>query len=77
MKQRHNPNKPQNNYGGDYKCKNFDTRHDGQEFCHDEQSLGWNESIVWLKVENGKLRCKGNRHNCMKVRYQWIASLPD
>jgi hypothetical protein len=75
-KQRHNPDKPQNNYGGDYECINYDTYHDGTEFCHDEQSAGWGEFIKWSQTKDGKLKCKGNRHNCLKLRQQWLASLP-
>ena len=41
-KERHNPDKAQNNYGGDYSCDQ------------------------WSKIDEGKLRCNGNRHNCMK-----------
>jgi hypothetical protein len=29
-KKRHNPEKPQNNYGGDYDCINYDTTYDGK-----------------------------------------------
>ena len=35
-KKRHNSDKPQNNYGGDYQCKQYEKREDGKEWCHDE-----------------------------------------
>ena len=72
-KERHNPDKTQNNYGGD--CDQYDERNDGSEWCHDECNSNWNEFIKWSKIDEGKLRCKGNRHNCMKLRQQWLASL--
>lgn len=71
-KQRHNPDKPQNKYGGDYDCPNYDKLHTGAEFCHQEVA-----DIPWSKVEAGKLVCKGNMHNCIKMRYHWLASLSD
>jgi len=77
MKKRHNPFKPQNEYGGDYNCKNYDCRSDGNEFCHDEHNVGWVEFIKWAKTKDNKLVCKGNRHNCMSLRQKWLASLPD
>jgi len=76
-KERHNPKKKQNNYGGDYDCVNYDTRHNGEEFCHDEGQTGWKEWVKWSQIdEKGILRCKGNRHNCLKLKQKWIASLP-
>jgi hypothetical protein len=71
-KERYKLNKPQNNYGGDYKCPNYDTNYNGKEFCHDETI-----DIHWSKLENGKLICKGNLHNCKKIKYKWLASLPE
>jgi hypothetical protein len=77
-KNRYNPDKPQNNYGGDEDCPNYDNYYDGTEFCHDEQSSGWNEYIQWKqKDKDGKLICKGNRHNCNKLRLKWLASLSE
>ena len=40
-KERHNPEKEQNNYGGDYDCKQYDKRNDGGEWCHDEGNSNW------------------------------------
>ena len=77
IKARHNPNKKQNNYGGDYDCVNFDERNDGIEWCHDEGRVGWGEYIKWCKKKDGKLECKGNRHNCLKLRQKWLASLSE
>jgi hypothetical protein len=77
-KPRYNPNKKQNQYGGDYDCENYEERSDKTEWCHDEGQVGWNDWIKWSqKDENGKLKCKGNRHNCLKLRQQWLASLSD
>jgi len=77
-KQRHNPDKPQNNYGGDYQCKQYDTTRAGTEFCHDEGITGWDQFITWCqKDEDGKLKCRGNRYNCNKLRNHWLASLSD
>lgn len=75
MKNRHHLNKSQNNYNGNYQCKNYDTLSNGTEFCHDEGQSGWGEFIKWSKIENGKLKCKGNRHNCYKLKLKWLASL--
>lgn len=74
-KERHNPEKRQNNYGGDYECKNFDRICDGSEFCHDETSEMWRQYVNWSQVKNNKLLCKGNRHTCVKMRLKWIASM--
>jgi hypothetical protein len=76
MKKRHNPDKIQNNYGGDYDCPNYDTYSSGEEFCHQESGKkdGWREWIMWDKKTNKKLSCKGNRHNCKKLYYAWLAS---
>jgi len=75
-KKRHNPTKPQNLYGGDYKCIQYDTRKDGTEWCHDDGYMG--EYVKWDKNDNnGKLSCKGNRHNCMKLKLKWLASLSE
>lgn len=77
-KKRHNSDKPQNNYGGDYQCKQYEKREDGKEWCHDECNSDWNEFIVWSKTNNdGKLLCKGNRHNCLKLKQKWFASLSE
>jgi hypothetical protein len=77
-KERHNPEKEQNNYGGDYDCKQYDKRNVGGEWCHDEGNSNWNEFVKWAqKDENGKLKCKGNRHNCFKLRQKWLASLSE
>lgn len=76
-KPRHNPDKPQNNYGGDYECENFEQRGD-IEWCHDEgQAVHQNGWIEWKKSDNNKLRCCGNAHNCMKIKLQWLASLSE
>lgn len=75
-KERHNPDKPQNNYGGNYNCKNYDNYYNGKEFCHDEGQSNWNEDIKWIKYDtDGNLLCKGNRHNCYKQKLKWFASL--
>jgi len=76
-KPRKDPNKPQNNYGGDYKCEQYDIRDGGTEWCHDERQSGWSEYINWDKKEHGKLTCKGNRHNCYKQKLKWMASLSE
>jgi len=77
-KARHNPDKPQNQYGGDYDCPNYDTNSDGKEFCHDEGQVGWGEWVKWAQTDDaGNLKCKGNRHNCLKLRQHWLASLPE
>lgn len=77
-KERHNPDKPQNKYGGDYDCPNYDTHSSGREFCHDEGQAGWGEWVKWVQTDtDGNLVCRGNRHNCMKLRQRWLASLPE
>ena len=75
-KERHNPDKKQNNCGGDYDCTNFDII-GGEECCHDEGQQGWREWIKWDQKKDGKLVCKGNRHNCFKLRQKWLASLSE
>lgn len=79
MKKRHNPNKPANNYGSDYDCKSYEQRENGTEWCHNENMVGWwGENIKWSQTdENGKLKCKGNRHNCFKLKLKWLASLSE
>jgi hypothetical protein len=74
-KPRHNPDKPQNKYGGDYDCDNYDTTSDGIEFCHDEgQAPQQTEYIKWQKRDkDGNLVCKGNAHNCHKQKLKWLA----
>lgn len=75
-KPRHNPDKKQNKYGGDYECPNYDTSSTGKEFCHDEGQAGWGEWVKWAQMDNeGCLMCKGNRHTCMKLRLHYLASL--
>lgn len=69
-KPRHNPDKPQNQYGGDFCCENYDTYADGIEFCHDEVG----PRVYWAQVVDGKLVCRGNRHTCNKMRLRWLAS---
>ncbi len=76
-KQRHFPDKPQNKYGGNYQCNCFDISFDGNEWCHDEGNSGWNQFITWQKNDAKKLLCKGNRRTCLKLKYQWLASLSD
>ena len=77
-KERHNPDKKQNNYGGDYDCENYEQRTDKTEWCHDEGQVGWGEWIKWAQTDKcGKLKCKGNKHNCLKMRQKWLASLPE
>lgn len=73
-KEKHNPDKPQNNYGGDYQCNQYEVRQDGTEWCHDEGNSNFGEFITWAKKDNGKLRCKGNRHNCYKEKLKKLAS---
>lgn len=75
-KPRHNPDKVQNKYGGDYDCYQYDTNYKGEEFCHDEGQAHWGEWIKWDKKDNnGMLTCKGNRHTCRKMYYKWLASM--
>jgi hypothetical protein len=76
-KERHNPDKIQNNYGGDYECVNYD-KINNKEFCHDEGQSGWNQFIKWGQTDDiGNLKCKGNRHNCNKLYFKWLASLSE
>ena len=77
-KERYDPDKLQNNYGGDYECKQYDKDSYGEEWCHDEGNSNWDEFIKWEHIDkDNKLKCKGNRHNCMKLRQQWLTSLSD
>lgn len=72
MKTRHNPEKFQNQIGGDKKCPQFDMAN-GKEFCHQEQF-----DIPWSRYDSdGNLLCKGNIHVCKKNKYKWLASLSD
>ena len=73
-KPRHNPDKLQNQYGGDYDCPNYDAYHDGKEFCHDEGQIGLGTWVKWNQIKDEKLVCKGNRHNCQKLYRSWLAS---
>lgn len=73
-KPRHNPDKPQNNYGGDGDCPIFEVRSDnGNDWCHDHFAIPWKPSLD----ENGRLPCKGNLHNCKKMKLKWLASMPE
>jgi hypothetical protein len=76
-KPRKNSNKPQNNYGGDYDCENYEGDNSRGEWCHDEGQTGWGEFISWWKTKNGELTCKGNRHSCYKQKLKWLASLSE
>lgn len=58
-KPRHNPNKPQNKYGSH--CKLYES--DGGYYCPSN-----------LPMEEILKRCKCNRHNCCKLKYQKLAS---
>ena len=70
--------KPQNSYGGDYKCPSFERDSAGKEWCHDEYGNNWREYVKWSQIdENGKLKCKGNRHTCYKMKLKWLASLSE
>lgn len=77
-KNRKNPNKPQNKYRGDCECKCFEKNIYGREWCHDEGYSGWNEWVRWSQTdEDGRLKCKGNRHKCFKMKLKWFASLSE
>lgn len=56
-KPRHNPYKKQNNYGSI--CPYYETYDNGTSSC---EALIGDTSI-----------CKGNRHNCIKVKYKKLA----
>jgi hypothetical protein len=71
-KPRLNPEKPQNNYGGDGDCPNLDTLHGGNEFCHDERN-----AIYWKPAPCKSLPCRGNLHECGKLRLKYLASLSE
>jgi hypothetical protein len=60
-KPRHNPDKPQNRYG-DW-CSYAEEHNDGSIHC--ECSYG--DALI----------CKGNRHNCIKVKYKKLACKSD
>ena len=78
IKDRHNPDKPQNKYGGNYDCEHYDTFSDGKEFCHEEAGWSTPEHCRWYwKTVDDKLVCKGNRHNCYKMKMKWYASLTE
>lgn len=59
-KPRHDPKKPQNRYGS--KCWNY-------------EEVGGNSFCEMLCITNGNPTkiCKGNRHNCCKVKYHDMA----
>lgn len=74
-KPRKYPNKPQNNYGGNYDCNQYEINSSGKEWCHDEGYSGFDEYIDWQGTDSeGKLLCKGNRHNCYKQKLKKAAS---
>jgi hypothetical protein len=56
-KPRHDPDKPANQYGG--RCWYFEEYIDGTCGCE-----------VHPEIAGDKLKCGGNRHNCVKVEYQ-------
>lgn len=60
-KPRHNPDKAQNNYGS--VCAYYEEHANGMALC--ECNYGD------IKV------CKGNRHNCVKVKYKKLACRSD
>ena len=63
-KPRHNPEKPQNNYGGDGQCI----------WCDEVNGRLECEFLCSFDVIN---ICRGNRHNCCKVTYhQWAGKDP-
>ncbi len=55
-KPRHNPQKPANTYGAH--CPSYEVYCDGRIGC--EQ----------YDIPGDRLKCGGNRHNCVKVRNQ-------
>jgi len=59
-KQRHNPDKPQNNYGS--WCSYYEEYSNGSVGCE----RGLDVSV-----------CKGNPHNCIKIKYKELASRSD
>jgi hypothetical protein len=61
-KPRHNPDKPQNNYGGI--CPYYEEYPNGSASC--ENSFIANVNI-----------CKGNPHNCVKIKYHKLACRSD
>ena len=69
-KKRHNPDKPQNKYGGDYDCINYDESNTGREFCHDEGQAGWNEWIKWCKENPAKVKARGKKCRA-ENHYNW------
>ena len=56
------PNKPQNRYGK--KCEYYEGNDDGQGCC---------EALFTMK--NPTVVCKGNPHNCCKVKYSEMARM--
>ena len=58
-KPRHNPDKPANKYGRH--CPRYETYCDGSIGCEGSDLCG------------DQLKCKGNRHNCVKVKYHTFA----
>ena len=54
------PNKPQNRYGK--KCEYYEETDSGYGYC---------EALFTMK--NPTVVCKGNPHNCCKVRYSEMA----
>lgn len=56
-KPRHNPDKPQNKYGGF--CQWFEKYEDGSSSC---EALYGDAKV-----------CKGNPHNCIKCKYKKLA----
>lgn len=60
-KQRHNLNKPQNQYGN--WCSYAEKLKDGSLTCE----CGYGDANI----------CKGDRHNCIKTKYHKLASMSD
>ncbi len=62
-KPRHNPDKPANNRGKH--CPEYETMGD-KCWC-----------VAHPEIDGKKLKCGGNRHNCVKVDYQKQAILKE
>lgn len=60
-KPRHNPDKPQNQHGN--WCQYAEQSQSGEIYCE----CGYGQGAV----------CKGNRHNCIKVKYRQAATRSD
>jgi hypothetical protein len=58
-----------------YYCDRYQKDNNGIETCEEKNDSLWNMFIKWVLSKNGLLVCKGNKHNCNKLKERWLESL--